>query len=690
VTAQPTFFPLTGGLDQETPALTMPPGRVIACLNHEMASQGVRRTDGYERFDGRPAPSEARFYLIPFTNGAVAFVPGTQITGQSSGGKFTVLDVAVVTSGSFGGGNAVGYVPATNLIGALVGTENLRIGVTTYAKKGGTVEEADRFASAANEALYLAMVEARRTAIGPVPGSGPVRGVLWYDGKLRAWRDNAGATAGVLHYSDELGGWSPQPLHLLFTFTDGGPYEFQVNDLIEGQTSGAQAVLQSIVVNSGDWATSDAAGVMVAYMFGAGAFVAGEQLKVGINTDNAELVAVPSAITFPPGGRYEFDIFNFYGSVGFERAYGVNGVGPAFEFDGDFVIPISTGMPDDKPFLVQAHKYHLFLGFPKGSLQHSDLGEPRSWTARLGASELGMGHELTSIIPSTSSALLVTTETTLAALTGNDSSDWVLQGLSDEAGAKRFTQQRIGNVIYLDNRGIRSVESTSAYGNFKIGTYTAAINPTLDAKRREGVIPVASCIVKSKDQYLLFFSDGTGVSLFFGRKKPEPMLFEYPFVVSCIEVREVDGVERIWVGATDGYVYELNVGTSFDGADIEAFIALPFGHQGDPRSLKRYHKSIIEMVAGPHVELGVLPQFDYGNDYQPFVQELGTEIEAGDNSWNLGGNFVWSAPAQSQVEVYLQGVGANMSLLIKSISTLMDSYVLQGVTIMYSVRGRKR
>ena len=49
---------LQGGLDLETPALTVSPGRMLACKNFEVNTLGgYTRIEGYERFDGQPQPS---------------------------------------------------------------------------------------------------------------------------------------------------------------------------------------------------------------------------------------------------------------------------------------------------------------------------------------------------------------------------------------------------------------------------------------------------------------------------------------------------------------------------------------------------------------------------------------------------------------------------------------------------------
>jgi hypothetical protein len=702
MTAQPIYYPLSGGLDQESPAIAVPPGRCIAVLNHEAFSRGYQRTQGFERFDGQPRPSEATYSVVTFTDGEIEFEVGDVITGLTSGATATVLAAPVLTAGSWVGDDAEGRMALHLITGVFVTGESLQVGGMTYAVCDAPPIEGDGTEDAENLAYMVAAREYRRALIQPVPGSGAVRGVVWYDGKLSAWRDNVGATAGILHHSTAAG-WDAPDLGTLLRYSGGGVseivddetvvYEIEAGDTITGTSSGATATVRTIVTDAGtDWATSDAAGTMVLDDV-VGVFEDGERLDTATTELIATVEGVLIAPTFPAGGRYEFDIFNFYGTVGFERAYGANGVGQAFEYDGDSIIPISTGMPDDRPFLVAAHKNHLFLGFPQGSLQHSDLGEPRSFTAVLGAAELGMGHELTGIIPNASATLLITTETSLAVLTGNDSSDWLLETLNEDAGAKRFSQQRIGQIVYLDERGVRSVSSTQTWGNFRVGTYTSLIQRELEAKRKNGATVAGSCVVKGKDQYLLFFSDGTGISIYFGRKNPEPMLFEYPFVVSAGPwVAEVDGFERVFVGATDGYVYELNMGTSFDGEEIEAFIQFPFGHQGAPRLLKRYHKAILEMIAGPDTSLAVVAQFDYGGAYQPYAHSEVFGIDGGGGLWGISSwaEFQWDSPTTAQAEAYLQGAGVNMSLVAFSASATMDSYALQGVTIMFSQRGQKR
>lgn len=689
MSAQPFFFALAGGLDQQTPAVSIDPGRAIATLNHEATSTGYARTQGYERFDGRPAPSTVAFFVGTFSQGSANMV-GMAVEGATSGATGIVIDV-VVSSGSIGAGTAAGQIILGEMTGIFSVNEYLMSpGDVAVARVVSPPAEGDRLQDAQSMTWWKAARERRRNQIVAAPGSGAVRGVLWYEGSLYAWRDNSDATLGIMHKATSAG-WQAVSLGQQINFSAAGPSAIEPGDVITGDISGATGVVRSALFDSADgWDTGKATGKII-YDETAGVFQAGETISVGPTLAIATLDSMEDVV-FPAGGRYEFVVHNFYGTVGFERAYGVNGVGQGFDFDGDNVGFINTGMPDDTPFLIAEHKKQLFYGFRKGSLQNSALGEPRVWDAILGAAEMGMGKELTNLVPNTADAMFITTEGSCHVLTGNDASDFLVQDISQEAGARPFTAQAIGNIVYMDEEGIRSASSTQTYGNFRLGTYTALIEKTLNAKRKGGVKPVASIVVKSKSQYLLFFEDGTGISLFMARKTPEAMIFEYPFVVSCHCTARVDGDERVFVGSTDGMVYELNVGTSFDGDVIEAMVQLPYGHQGSPRVLKRYHKIIIEMEAGPDTRIAVVPQFDYSNGFQSLTLSQWFDMRGGGGAWGAStwGDFYWDSPEVARAECPMDGSGESMSPVIFSSSDSMEDYTLTGVWVMYSGRGMKR
>ena len=92
MSAQPFFFPLAGGLDQESPAVAIAPGRAIAVLNHEAVSTGYARTQGFERFDGRASPAVTAFFVGTFSQGSADMV-GMLIEGATSGALGIVIRI---------------------------------------------------------------------------------------------------------------------------------------------------------------------------------------------------------------------------------------------------------------------------------------------------------------------------------------------------------------------------------------------------------------------------------------------------------------------------------------------------------------------------------------------------------------------------------------------------------------------
>lgn len=682
-------FELTGGLDEVTQPLALDPGRAIACLNHEVTDRGYSRCDGFERFDGRTSPSEYPFYFIAFTDGSTAITAGQTITGATSGATGVVLVNVTLDSGAWDG-TGTGSIGFRSLTGNFTDGEDIQVSAVTVAvadgtEQSGVMNSGDTQEQAWNEAAR----DYGRSLIGTVTGSGVIRGVFRFGNTTYAIRDNAGATAAVM-FKSTASGWSAVDLGYRLDFTSGGSYEVLEGDTITGATSTETATVERVVVTSGTWSGGDAAGYLV-ISSPSGAFQA-ENLDVGANANVATIAGDATAITLPAGGRYFTVTHNFYGASDLRRVYGVNGVGTGFEFDGTVFVPIETGMTTDTPNRVAVFRNQLFFAYPGGSLQHSSPGEPIEWTPVTGAAELGIGTDIADLIVNTDS-LIVLGEDGVFALTGYDSTDWQLSPITLEAGAYPYTGQRFGPGIYLDNRGLRSVTTTQQFGNFNMATFSAAIVETLKSKRAAGSLPIASAIVRTKNHYRLFFDDGTGISFYLARKFPEPMLFDLGKVVSCIcSDEDSDGSERVFFGSSDGYVYELDKGISFDGEAIEAFVQLPYANLGAPNILKRLFKTQIEIDATPNTSIGFAIDYDYASTSQPFTAQRSATAQGGGGIYGIAnwGEFYWGAPVEDIVEASVDGCGRNASLTVYSDSAVIPAYALRGVTYYYANRGAIR
>jgi hypothetical protein len=104
----------------------------IDALNFEVAIDGgYRRVDGYERFDGRPAPSDAVYYsyAVSFSGTVTA---GDTLTGKTSGATGRVIVVTATT------------IYYTKQTGTFTASENLSVtGGTTGVSKGAVQTQAN-------------------------------------------------------------------------------------------------------------------------------------------------------------------------------------------------------------------------------------------------------------------------------------------------------------------------------------------------------------------------------------------------------------------------------------------------------------------------------------------------------------------------------------------------------------------
>jgi len=119
-------FPLKGGLNIVDSPMSISKGMVLSAVNYELLTKnGYRRIQGHERFDGQASPSEASYWILNYDTGAtIEPAVDTTVTGATSGatGK---IGLVVVTTGTWAGGDAVGYLVLFNVSGNFTDTESL-------------------------------------------------------------------------------------------------------------------------------------------------------------------------------------------------------------------------------------------------------------------------------------------------------------------------------------------------------------------------------------------------------------------------------------------------------------------------------------------------------------------------------------------------------------------------------------
>ena len=682
------YFPFKGGEVLTDPALSQQPGSLLFGKNYEVYPEGgYRRIDGFERFDGRTKPSESLYWILEFETGSTAAVDTDTITGATSGATAELIADAVVESGSYAGGDAVGYMAVALLTGAFTVGENIQVSASTVA----VVKTAENVLGATTDALDAtysqASIERARTKIGTVPGSGAMRGVWVYNGSTYAFRDNAGATETKM-YKSSTSGWTAVDLGQYIRYNTGS-VAVSEGDTITGAVSGATGVVRRVTITTGTVGTSDAIGVFV--LTGVtGTFQSAENLEVSSSTVAVSTSALVT-ISLVPGGRYEFVNYNFGGSTSTNRMYWVDGFNTAFEWDGTYAVPLFTGMSVDTPKHLAAHKNHLFLAFHKGSLQHSSISDPYGYSVVTGASEIGTGDEITGLQVMPGDAMAVFNRNRIYILYGASSSDWNLKTFSDNSGAAEWTIQNLTETMFLDDRGITTFSAVNAYGDFSMNAISKKIKPLIDQKKG---LSISSIRVRSKGQYRIFFNDGTAIyATFSGNKLAGFIRIDLGKVVYTVcSAEDASGNEILFFGSADGYIYQMDSGTSFDGSAIEALLRFSYYHFDSPTRDKRFRKIQFEMSGDSSISLQFQPDYSYSDPDVPAARTRSLNIDGSGGYWNIDNwdDFNWTGQIVSTSEENLDGIGTNMGMLILSEATYEQPHILQGVTVHYSPRRIRR
>lgn len=677
---------LAGGMDLVTPALATAPGVLIDSVNYEPnINGGYRRMYGFERIDGRPSPSQQTYWdmVVALTHSVAV---GATVTGATSGATAVVLQV-----------NGITELIVTKVVGTFQAET-----ITVSASSVGTVSQVNQ-ASALTpllDAAYTALAaDNYRADIGHPPGSGPTRGVKYYNGSLYAFRNNSGNTACVM-YRATTSGWTAITFGREIQFTNAVG-QINVGDTVTGATSGATGVVKAALLRTGTWTVSGV-GTLV-FDTVTGAFQNAEALQVATVT-KATSSTVDTAIALQPNGRFEFINYNFSGQATSLKMYGCDGVNFMFEFDGTRLVPIRTGISGDNPQFITAWE-NMLVAALGSSVEVSGIGQQYSWTALTGAAELTLGDTCTGLLPQvgngTQGALAIFTPHKTFILYGTSEADFTLVIQSPDAGAAPYSCQNVGFAYFLDTKGMLQINTSRNYGNFAMSVLTRKIQPIINAKRG---LAVASCIVRASNQIRIYYADGTGFILYMTPQNTESvggdvllgdvvggaMYFDmgsarYFYTITS----DIDqfGIERTFAAGSDGYVYELERGTSFDGAAIQSHLFTCFNSSKSPRNRKHYIRTVLMAQCGNTANVNVGYELSYGGQetnsgYQAFQTLIGNG-----SWWDIFtfDSFIWDAPYVNEYVIDTPGNGRNLSLMVYGNTNLDLPYTVQSAIMNYTI-----
>jgi hypothetical protein len=695
------YVPLGGGIDLASSALNIKPGRLVASLNVEevFGQQGYSFTAGYERFDGRSRPSAATYAIQPFdAGGPTAIVAGNTVTNATTA---TALVVSVtLTSGSWAGSNAAGYLLLTAVTDSWADNDPIRVGGVLRAT-ASDITEPGSVGYENHQAALTAVREYLRALIQPVPGAGPVLGVAVFNGAVYAVRQQADDTASL--YKSSAAGWVliRAGLHGQYgeEFNGGGIWRFEVANFTGDPTDqslyGVNGQSRMIAVDRDDVVTfaepifgSEATSISsVTIGLGAKSFTIVDSARSWLVGTILRVSSIADAGDYMVGAVTAYN--SGTGVVGINvTEIGGAGTLASWEF--------ALATFEDRPYLLTEHKDHMFWGYQYGQMQTSNLGDPMAATTT--AALFGVGDELTNLVSLKGEMLAAICRDKINMLRGSTALDWELGTHAKETGADLDTAiDNSGNAIFLDDKGLSCMQGTLNFGDFEASIFSRDVKKTIDAKRS---LVVGARMAKNNYQYRLYFSDKTCMrfTLLSGNavltpKDVSPTTSAYLHDTLCFGSGKLAAgeSERMFFGTSDGYVMEEDAGTSHDGAAIFYAMLLPFNHYKSPAYDKQFHKGELELTCPDAVDFSFRTTFDYDDGLFSF----------GDGSASLPGQggaydidafdtFQYDKPRNSRAEYNLDGQGRNMAFLVWAESDFVRPATLQGVLTYYSLLGIRR
>ena len=285
----------------------------------------------------------------------------------------------------------------------------------------------------------------------------------------------------------------------------------------------------------------------------------------------------------------------------------------------------------------------------------------------------------------------------------NDSSTVAVVPITTNVGCVSggSIQEIGGDLLFLSPDGVRTVAGTARIGDVELGSVSRQIQSIISDIAADKDYIITSAVLRSKSQYRLFYTKATesptiargiiGTLTSNGFAWSETLGIQALGFVSGLDK---DGIEQVYHGDKDGYIYNHLSGNAFrsSGAarDIDAVYQTPdfdFGDVGTRKTLKYARVSFSPEGA---VEPSFRVRYDYEDpdipQPEPFaVTSIALPAIFGTSAFNA---VTFGATSDPMERITLEGSGNTCSFRITS-EDQKSAYAVNGLYIDYMPSGRR-
>jgi len=252
-----------------------------------------------------------------------------------------------------------------------------------------------------------------------------------------------------------------------------------------------------------------------------------------------------------------------------------------------------------------------------------------------GAGSINVANEITGLAVFRDQLIVFTTDS-IKRITGNTAADFQVSPITDRIGCVNgdTIQEVGGDIMYLAPDGIRLLSATDRIGDFGLDIASDPI--AKDATKFLGSTPnFCSVLMREKAQYRIFAyieseqheaAKGLIATKFISQGASGISWSETKGIKAYVADSRYSGTaETVAFANTDGYVYELNTGSSFDALPIEAIYESPYMPLSDPQMRKSFYKMTLYAEPTGSMSLDLNVKYDFGSTTNTGVIQPATQ-----------------------------------------------------------------
>ena len=630
------------------------PGSARILRNFEPSVEGgYRRIEGYDKFDSNLIPP----YGAPVVHGGsqtgTTLIIGNMHTTPEAGDTFTIAGVSGTYTIDTGGVSFDG----TNNRATLT--------LTTSLDSSPANAAAITFTGTASDYLVLGVAS-------------------WEDKGVVARNDGIFKTTGS--------GYTHINVPSYGTVLVNGGSQTGTSLIVDGLTSAPQA---------GD--VFKIAGVDLVYTVTADATLTNDDATLSINPALDSSPADDAAITFlstsrAAATRTRFEKYNFNGTEKIAIVDGVNA--PALYDDNTFTV--LNDAPADVIGATHVRAFKNALFFAKGTIINFTAPfVDDTFNVAAGAGSINVGGTVTGLVVFREQ-LFIFTEKNIQQLRGNTIADFTLQPVTRDIGClEGDTIQEIGgDVAFLGPDGIRLLSATDRIGDFGLASISKPIQKNMTDLITANT-SFSSCVIRQKSQYRLFgyntnitqeSAQGILATQFAEQGGAGTGFAELRGIRSYVaDSNYNESVEVILFANDDGYLYQMESGNSFDGANIQTTYATPHLPINDPRVRKTFYKLFLYTDPQGSVSFDVSLKLDFDTEgtIQPApITVQNTTGTVGFYGSGTYGTTLYGTKLKTLFETQVIGSGFAVSFQFNSDSD-DPPFSLDALTIEYATNSRR-